>query len=177
LTFVTIAFAGELSNLILQARSFRIFGTGVIKRWIVIWNEPIIEFAKHSPYFERVRGELDGCGLACEVFWRSELLGRQELTGSGHRMQQILKLRAANKVTGPLYLVMDAENHAIRPLQASTLSLVRKLSYICRTTGPTTSSTNARLEQCLRAWMSCTFVFVELLPAIRIRRAECSATR
>ena len=34
-----------------------------------------------------------------------------------------------------------------------------------------------RLEQCLRAWMSCTFVFVELLPAIRIRRAECSATR
>ena len=34
-----------------------------------------------------------------------------------------------------------------------------------------------RFAQCLRAWMSCTFVFVELLPAIRIRRAECSATQ
>jgi hypothetical protein len=119
LFFVTIAHTGEIGNLILQARSLRRFGGGLIKHWLIVWNEPDQKLESHATHFQLVRNELSGADFDYEIMPRSKILDFDDPPGSGHGMQQVLKLNVARVVSSPVYILLDAKNHAVRELAMS----------------------------------------------------------
>lgn len=116
LDFVTICFSGELSNLLLQARSLAKYGNDVIKEWVIVLNSEI-EAEERVNIFLSLQKELKNALF--NTFWieRKDItnIGLPEMHGS--RSQQILKILISNYITDKFYVLLDAKNHAIRILE------------------------------------------------------------
>ena len=126
LTFVTVAFSGEVHNLVLQAKSLKAFGLGAVRHWVIVWNEPKNRIEKLRPQLEMVSAALAECPFSWEIIWRADLIDFDDPVGSGHRMQQILKLYVAQKVFTPHYVLLDTKNHLVRTLEVESLCIEAK---------------------------------------------------
>jgi len=116
LTFVTVSFSEEVPSLLLQARSLRVHGTDVVKKWIIIFNDDIspVEFDLLG---EMIRTEIKGASFAIELAPRRAVIDLDLSSHSGNRSQQLFKLAIASYIDDPFYVVLDSKNHAIRKLQ------------------------------------------------------------
>ncbi|GCD59106.1 hypothetical protein NBRC3280_1606 [Acetobacter pasteurianus NBRC 3280] len=116
LDFVTICFSGEFPNLLLQARSLAKYGNDVVKEWTIVINSEI-EAEEREKIFLSLQKELQDAQF--NTFWieRKDIIdiGLPEMHGS--RSQQILKIVISNYIQDKFYVLLDAKNHAIRPLE------------------------------------------------------------
>ncbi|AQT06194.1 DUF6492 family protein [Acetobacter persici] len=116
LDFVTICFSGEFPNLLLQARSLAKYANDLIKDWTIVINSEI-DVVEREKVFLSLQKELNNSNF--NTFWieRKDIIniGLPEMHGS--RSQQILKIVIANYIEDKFYVLLDAKNHAIRPLK------------------------------------------------------------
>ncbi|MEQ1769196.1 MAG: DUF6492 family protein [Devosia sp.] len=115
-TLVTVIYARELHLLRLQAVSIsKYLGPSVeVHSIIIIANGPN-QAALRRTILRKVVPLYGRFTTRVIVMLGEELLA-ESLTGSGWHTQQVIKLEVARKISTPSYLVLDAKNHLVRPL-------------------------------------------------------------
>lgn len=116
LTFSTVFFVGDYANLILQARSLRLYGQDTIKHWLLVLNDEI-EQKERKRLFESLQNEMQGSSFDVFLVDRKKLVDIDFIKVGGYRSQQILKIAVSNIIDDEFFVVLDAKNHAIRPLR------------------------------------------------------------
>lgn len=114
LTFVTITYRAEDALLRLQARSLARFADpAIVEKIIVIDNgRP----ALHGRRLERLLAEYGPLRDRVQLITAADVADTRTAS-SGWVGQQVLKLAIARHVTTPWYVLLDAKNHAVRPLR------------------------------------------------------------
>lgn len=115
LDLMTVAFRGDLELLRLQARSFaRLMDPRLPASYIVIWNDssPVADIQA------MLAREWPAMVGRTRVVARESFIAADLVKAKGWRLQQALKLAAMQLCTERFVCVLDAKNHAIRPIGA-----------------------------------------------------------
>lgn len=157
---VTVFFGLELPFMEVQAMSIdKCFDPALVNQIIVVVNEPTraAEDATVVQFEQRVRHRY-GQFKDRVVLLRGSQFG--ELSEKGWLTQQACKLAVANHCTSDYYIVLDAKNHAIRPVVADSLFDSSGI--------PTKIFTKTRQDQ--RPWLDASFSYLgekNLIPSYR----------
>ncbi len=112
LPFVSVAYEADFSNLLLQARSLSLFGKDVVSQWLILVNddEDLLQIER------RLEPHISGAPFSWRILSRKEILDIDYTAMPGYKTQQILKLAISLHISEEYYILLDAKNHAIRPL-------------------------------------------------------------
>lgn len=116
-TFVTIVYEEEYELLLLQARSLRLYcPIDIIETIIVIDNSNRALSPKWRRWFLHEYGHFAD---RVQIIRASDIARMPP--AKGWKSQQILKLMIASRVSTDRYLILDAKNHLVFPLQLQYL--------------------------------------------------------
>ena len=112
-TLVTVVFEKEYDLLLLQARSLRLFAPRDLFATILVIDNSAAGMPE--PVRQRLLTEYGDLASAVRIMSRADFAIATK--GHGWSTQQVLKILAAEIVTTDRYVVIDAKNHFVAPLE------------------------------------------------------------
>jgi Family of unknown function (DUF6492) len=152
-TFVTVGFCGERGLLKLQARSMRLYcPTGLIEEIIIVDNSPP---PVSNGWYESVMYQYGKLAEFVRFIPGSRLFQTTSDT-SGWWIQQVLKIKVSEIVGSDRYVLLDAKNHLINPLNRDFLEIG---------TGQPRINGHSFINDPMRDFLDCTLKYLGVDPA------------
>lgn len=145
-SLVSIVYSNEIPLLKIQLKSLAIYADKTL------FNEHLIICNDEKSVYDALKLELENLDYPFKitVLCRNDILNDRNELFAGWYLQQSLKLYAARYISNDHYLVLDAKNHLIRPLQADALfSSGKPIMYTLSKKGDVYSAIMKRSSECL----------------------------